>query len=134
MGRAATGYQPNRWEMSSRSYAGDRVVVAWLQGEWELDTVTESTLRYLASVTTPATRHLVLDLSGVSFMASRSLSCLLWVHRGGTVATGELHLTGVDGNRTAARVIDLTGLRSVFDIRPDLDELLAELGAMSVAR
>ena len=127
-------YQPNRWEMSSRSYSDHRVVVAWLQGEWELDTVTESTLQYLTSVTTPATRHLVLDLSGVTFMASRSLSCLLWIHRGGLTARGELHLTGVDGNRTAARVIDLTGLRRVFDIRPDLRALLAELDALSVAR
>ena len=115
--------------MRTRAYAAGRVVVVWLGGEWDMSAETTATLEFLASATSSATRHLVVDLSGMLFMGSFSLSCLIYVNRGEPRIGGALHLTGVDGNRVAARIIDLTGVRPLFDIRPDLDELLVELGA-----
>ena len=116
-------------DVSTTSYAADAVVVVRFVGEWDLLVDTASATRYLASVTGPRTRHVIIDLAGLTFMGSYALYCLLSAQHNRDGISGTLHLTGVDGNRLIARVIDLTGLRTVFDVRPDLDDLLGELGA-----
>lgn len=119
---------PAELDVSTTSYAADAVVVVRFTGEWDLLVDSTAATRYLASVTTPRTRHVIVDLSGLTFMGSYALYCLLTAQQNRDGISGTLHLTGVDGNRLIARVIDLTGLRAVFDVRPDLDDLLTELG------
>ena len=114
-------------DVSTTSYDEGAVVVVRFVGEWDLLVDSAAATRYLASATTPRTRHVVVDLAGLTFMGSYALHCLLGAQRNRGGIHGALHVTGVDGNRLIARVIDLTGLRAVFDVRPDLDALLAEL-------
>jgi anti-sigma B factor antagonist len=115
-------------DVSTTSYDGGAVVVVRFVGEWDLLVDSTAATRYLASATTPRTRHVVVDLAGLTFMGSYALYCLLSAKQNRDGVHGALHVTGVDGNRLIARVIDLTGLREVFDVRPDLDALLAVLG------
>ena len=115
-------------DVSAISYAADAVVVVRFAGEWDLLVDSAAATQYLASVTTPDTRHVIVDLSALTFMGSYALYCLLNAQHNRDGISGVLHLTGVDGNRLIARVIDLTGLRAVFDVRPDLGDLLTELG------
>lgn len=105
---------------------GDGVIVIDVVGE--LDMVTVPELRtYLAQKTARGPRHLVLDLAGVSFLASYGLGLLLASHQGRHDIRGELHLTGVTTNRAEQRVLDLTCTTPRFDIHDDRDELLRNL-------
>ena len=102
------------------------MIVISVVGDLDMETVPE--LRaYLADRTAPGPSHLVLDLSGVSFLSSHGLSLLIEAYEGHSGSHGELHLTGVSANRAVERVLDLTGMTSVFDIHDDRDELLREL-------
>jgi anti-anti-sigma regulatory factor len=45
---------------------------------------------------------------------------------------GQLHLTGVSGNRPVQRALDLTGLTTLFDVQADQDQLLHTLGKPAI--
>ena len=102
-------------------------MAVWLRGEWDGNPVTDRTVEFVASATTPATEHLMVDLSGVTYMGSPGLSCLVQLHRRQVRGHEQLHLSGVDNNRAVALVIEITGLRSLFTIGPEVDQLVAEL-------
>ncbi len=105
---------------------GNDVIVVAVAGE--LDLATAPRMRaYLVDETAPRPAHLVLDLSGVTFMASAGIRLLLEARGGSDEIHGELHLTGVTTNPRVRRVLQLTGLLAAFDIHDDEDELLHRL-------
>ncbi|MGW1764194.1 STAS domain-containing protein [Streptomyces sp. NPDC002073] len=63
-------------------------------------------------------RTLALDLSAVTHMDSSGLNMLLTLRNRARAEHGVLHLCGVP--RQALRVLDLTGTRSLFNLRPCL--------------
>ncbi len=105
---------------------GNDVIVVSVAGE--LDLATAPQLRaYLVDKTASRPAHLVLDLGGVTFMASAGIRLLIEAHSGSDGIHGELHLTGVTTNPRVRRVLQLTGLLAEFDIHDDEDELLHRL-------
>ena len=103
------------------------VVQVRLIGELDLATAPDVTthLRYL---TADGVRHLVLDLTPVTFMASPGISMLVTAL---AEASGidRVHLVGVANNDYVRRVLDITGVRERFADHEDLDGLLRALDA-----
>lgn len=102
------------------------MVLVEIGGEVDIATVPEARCR-LAGATAHGPEHLVVDLSGVTFMSSHGISLLVGALRHEDSVQGTLHLVGVDGNRAVERLLDLTGMRKVFDVHPDLAALLRDL-------
>ena len=88
---------------------------------------------FLAQATATGPRHLILDLSGVEFLASSGLALLIAVSYGDDGIQGRLHLLGVTGNRRVERPLAAVALLDMFDIAPDIDTLLAELDSVEPA-
>lgn len=63
-------------------------------------------------------RTLALDLSALTYMDSSGLDMLLTLRNRARTEYGVLHLYGVP--RQALRVLDLTGTRGLFTLRPCL--------------
>jgi anti-sigma B factor antagonist len=115
-------------DLSCRQAANDVIAVAVVG---EPDTGTAPQLRaYLAEKTARRPTHVVLDLSGVTFLASHGIALLTEAREGRDGIHGELHLTGVTANRSVERVLDLMGLTPRFDIHDDEDELLRRLAVV----
>ncbi len=94
----------------------------------ELDMVTAPQARaYLHDKTAARPAHVVLDLAGVRFMGSHGVSLLVDAHEGRDGLHGQLHLTGVSGNRPVQRTLDVTGLTPLFDVHDDQHQLLRTL-------
>jgi anti-anti-sigma factor len=91
---------------------GDRAVVS-VGGEVDLETASR-----LGAHTLDAMRevspHLVLDLSGVTFMDSTGLKVLLSLHRRAEAAGGTLAIAGA--SRSVRKVLSLTGLDQAFSV------------------
>ncbi len=105
---------------------GDNVIVVSVAGE--LDLATAPQLRaYLVDNTASRPAHLVLDLSGVTFLASNGIRLLIEARDGSDEIRGELHLTGVGTNPRVRRVLQVTGLLAAFDIHADAADLLRRL-------
>lgn len=105
---------------------GDDVVVIAMTGE--LDMVTAPQARaYVQDKTAARPRHVVLDLAGVRFMGSHGVSLLVDARDQREGLHGQLHLTGVSGNRPVQRALDVTGLTPLFDVEADQDQLLRTL-------
>ncbi len=112
-------------DLRCRQVGGDVVVVS-VGGE--LDLATAPQLRdYLVDNTASRPAHLVLDLSAVTFLASRGISLLIEARNGSDGIHGELHLTGATTNPRVHRVLHITGLLAEFDIHDDADDLLHRL-------
>ena len=98
----------------------DRAVVA-VAGD--VDMHTEGQLRDgLTRLSQPPGRQLVLDLSGVGFMASAGVAVLLEMSAriqggGGTLVLASVH-------PMVARVLSLTGADQLISIRPTVDDAL----------
>jgi anti-sigma B factor antagonist len=102
------------------------VVVVEIAGE--LDMVTAPRVSaYLAEHSAGRPEHLVLDLSGVTFLASHGMRTLVDALANRGEVHGTVHLVGVAGNRGVERVLDLVGLTKVFRIHQSLPELLRTL-------
>jgi anti-sigma B factor antagonist len=113
------------FRLSCRRAGADVVVVA-MAGE--LDYATEPRARaYLVECTATHPRHLVLDMSEVTFLPSQGLHLLMAAHLNEDRIRGALHLVGVTGNRPVEHVLGLVGMAAVLDIHPDLPALLGEL-------
>ncbi len=82
---------------------------------------------YLQDKTAARPRHVVLDLAGVRFMGSHGVSLLVDAHGEREGLHGQLHLTGVSGNRPVQRALEVTGLTPLLDIQDDQDQLLRTL-------
>jgi anti-sigma B factor antagonist len=105
---------------------GDHTVVVSVTGELDMATVPQLGA-YLRDKTASHPAHLVLDLSGVAFLASSGVGLLMAAHDGQDGVHGELHLTGVAANRAVYHVMEVAGVLARFDIHDDEDDLLRRL-------
>lgn len=105
-------------DLSTRP-SGDRAVVT-VAGEVDLETAAQLGDHALAAVRN-VSPHLVLDLSGVTFMDSTGLKVLLSIQRRTEVAQGSLAVVGTA--RSVRRILTLTGLDQTFALYDTLDEV-----------
>lgn len=90
----------------------------------ELDIHSSPELRaVLVGVLDGGATTLVLDLSGVAFMDSSGLSVLVVAHKRLGAFGGRLQLVGVNG--VVARLLSVTGLTRVFDVRDEAGLIVA---------
>jgi anti-anti-sigma factor len=59
--------------------------------------------------------RLTVDLSNVTFLASAGLSVLMYAHAEAQRAGVQLSLTGVENNRLVRRVLEVTGMMTMFN-------------------
>jgi anti-anti-sigma factor len=111
------------FRISARQVDRDILLVA-VAGDLDVLTVAQTTT-FLTRTAESAPRHLILDLSEVTFLTSSGIGLLIAVSENGTY--GRLHLLGVLDNRSVQRPLASVGLLGLFDIAPDLDTLLAQL-------
>ena len=103
-------------DLSTRGY-GDHAVVS-VGGEVDLETATrlgDAALEALRELSP----HLVLDLSGVSFMDSTGLKVLLSLQRSAALAGGSLTVAGA--TRPVRRILTLTGLDQTLQLVDAVD-------------
>jgi anti-anti-sigma factor len=95
----------------------------------ELDIATAPLLaEYLREHSADRPAELVLDLSAVTLLAATGVGMIVRAAHNHDGVHGRLHLTGVTGNRPVQRVLDLTGVAALVDVRPSVVALLEELG------
>ena len=104
------------------------IVLATIAGDLDLQTVPQATA-FLTHATATTPRHLILDLSDVTFLASSGISLLIAARSQGDGIHGRLHLIGVNDNLPVERPLTMVGMLDSFDVAPDLDTLLAGLRA-----
>jgi anti-sigma B factor antagonist len=109
-------------------HVADEVVLVAIAGDLDVETVPQATA-FLARATATGPQHLILDLSGVEFMASSGLALLITARANEEDIRGYLHLLGVIGNRAVERPLAAVALLDLFDIGTDLDTMLADLDA-----
>ena len=97
----------------------DRAVVT-VGGEVDLETSPQLGDHVLAALQ-DVSPHVVLDLTGVTFMDSTGLKVLLSIQRRADRAGGSFALAGV--GRTVAKVLALTGLDQTFAIYDTLADV-----------
>lgn len=66
-------------------------------------------------------RSVVLDLSGVTFLASRGIAALVRVQRAADDADAALTVVTGPGNRAVLRPLQITAVDSLFRLVPDVD-------------
>jgi anti-sigma B factor antagonist len=94
----------------------------------ELDYLTAPRVsEYLADQSFDRPAHLVLDLSGVTLLASHGMRMLVDALANRDGVHGALQLVGVVGNRHVQRMLDLVGLTKELRIHESLPELLRAL-------
>jgi anti-anti-sigma factor len=100
---------------------GGGVACAVLTGRFDSDgaAVVDPGLRKLASVTD----HLIVDLSGVSFLASLGLRTLVVCAR--TVATRGGRMAISAPQPAVGRVLAVSGLDNILKVKPSIDAALA---------
>ena len=103
----------------------DRAVVT-VGGEVDLETAPQLGDHVLAALQ-DVSPHVVLDLTGVTFMDSTGLKVLLSIQRRADLAGGSFALAGV--GRTVAKVLALTGLDQTFAIYDTLADVPQPAGA-----
>jgi anti-anti-sigma factor len=105
---------------------GTHAVLVEILGELDVQTAPHAKA-FLTQATATPPRHLILDLTGVRFMASAGIALLLAAQSGQDGINGRLHLLGVTGNHPVERPLALVGLLDRFDIALDREALLATL-------
>src|SRR6476620_9099456 len=115
------------FRISARQVDPD-IVLATIAGDLDLQTVPQATA-FLTHATATPPRHLILDLSEVTFLASSGISLLIAARSEGDGIHGRLHLIGVNDNLPVERPLTMVGMLDSFDVAPDLDTLLAGLRA-----
>lgn len=105
------------------------VVLVEIVGDLDMHTVPQA-MAFLTQATAATPRHLIIDLSGVTFLGSSGLALLIAAQSGHDGIHGRLHLLGVIGNHPVERPLDLVGLLERFEVATDLDSLLARLGTI----
>jgi anti-sigma B factor antagonist len=97
----------------------DDLAVVTVGGEVDLDTASQ-----LGDVALDAVRdtspHVVLDLTGVTFMDSTGLKVLLAIQRRADLAGGSFGVAGP--SRSVRKILALTGLDQTFAIYDTVDE------------
>jgi anti-sigma B factor antagonist len=110
-------------------HVADNVLLVAIAGDLDFETAPQAT-EFLAQATATGPEHLILDLTGVEFMASSGLALLITARANEEGIRGYLHLLGVTGNRAVERPLAAVALLDLFDIGTDLDTLLADLDAV----
>jgi anti-sigma B factor antagonist len=85
----------------------------------EVDLATSPELRAALDAAIAASSQLVLDLSQVTFLDSTGLGVLVQAHQRALEDGSQLRLVVVESN--VRRVIDVTGLDTVFSLHESLD-------------
>ena len=104
------------------------VVLVEIVGDLDVQTV-EQAKAFLTQVTAMTPRHLIVDLSGVTFLSSSGMALLIAAQSGRDGIHGRLRLIGVLGNHPVERPLGLIGLLDQFEVAADLPTLMAELDA-----
>ncbi len=112
------------FKISARQVDPDILLVV-IAGDLDVLTVAQTTTFLTQTATASTPRHLILDLSEVTFLTSSGIGLLSAANEYGTY--GRLHLLGVLDNRSVQRPLASVALLGLFDIAPDLDTLLARL-------
>lgn len=102
----------------STSQVGDLAVVT-VGGEVDLDTASQLGDHALDAVR-DVSPHVLLDLTGVTFMDSTGLKVLLAVQRRAELAGGSFGVAGP--SRSVRKILALTGLDQTFAIYETVDE------------
>jgi anti-anti-sigma factor len=93
------------FRISAQQVDPDIVLVA-IAGELDVVTVLQTTT-FLTQATAVTPRHLILDLSGVTFLTSSGIGML--IAAGDDPIHGQLHLLGVTDNRPVQRPLASAG-------------------------
>lgn len=111
--------------LSLRHEVVDRSVVVHAAGEVDHDTAPRLARELVAAgqEASPA-RPLVLDMTGISFIASAALAVLIEHHKRLREAGHELRV--VTGNPKVARALDRTGLLQLLSAYDTLEKALAD--------
>jgi anti-anti-sigma factor len=115
--------EPTELATASTAHRGGTPVVR-VTGEIDLATVPKIA-KHLHSELDEGPRSLVVDLSGVDFLASAGLAMLLELHQHASRVGGALVV--VAAHRAVLRPLRSTGMGSLFDLRPDLDSALRDV-------
>lgn len=107
-------------DVSTRQ-VGERAVVR-AAGEVDLETAPRLGDQALDALRT-VSPHLVLDLSGVTFMDSTGLKVLLSIQRRADLAGGSLVIAAA--SRSVRRILGLTGLDQTFRLQDSVEEATA---------
>lgn len=105
-------------DLSTRASA-DRAVVA-VAGEVDLETASQLGDHALEALHT-VSPHIVLDLSGVTFMDSTGLKVLLTIQRRADLAGGSFAVAGA--SRSVRKILTLTGLDQAFPLHDSVEDL-----------
>ncbi|MBV8344129.1 MAG: STAS domain-containing protein [Candidatus Eremiobacteraeota bacterium] len=106
---------------------GGNTLVFRLRGS--LDLATAPTVRAaLSDATEKGSRHLLVDLSQLEFLDSTGLGVLIGAHRRAAERGGSLRLVVLDG--PISRLLNITGLISVFAVYHSLDDAKGERGRL----
>jgi anti-sigma B factor antagonist len=98
--------------------------VTLVEVDGEVDTLTAPRLEAdVADALDGASGAVVVDLTGVTFLASSGLAVLIHGARRATASGGRLHV--VAASRAVTRPITVTGADALFDTHADLDSALA---------
>jgi len=92
-----------------------------LQGELDLAVGSELQGDVIRLLPAGEARTIAIDLSGVTFIDSTVIGILAMAHKRAARSGGHLALVGATGR--IVRVLDLTGLSTVLDVRPSLADL-----------
>jgi len=102
--------------VSSRSQ-GDHIVLA-LAGEIDLYTAPRLQSELTSALSASKQAQIVVDMSAVEFCDSTGMNVLLAAHRAATERGGELTLAAP--RPSVRKILEVTGLQSVFTIHDDL--------------
>lgn len=110
------------WSVAARGRPSFRVEIARPEREvvvvivsGDIDVESQEGLVRQASAQVHRCRHLVLDLSGVGFLAASGVSALMEIERRTRAADVELRIVGVTG-RPIARPLEVLGLTDLLPI------------------
>ncbi len=92
-----------------------------LEGELDLGVGAELQRDVIQLLPAEEKRALAIDLSGVTFIDSTVIGILAMAHKRAGRAGGVMALVGVSGR--VERVLQLTGMMTILDVRPSLDDL-----------
>jgi anti-sigma B factor antagonist len=112
------------FSVRTEQLAGDAYLIA-LTGEVDLYTAPEFKQELLDAIAKGA-KHVVVDLSGTTFIDSTTLGVLV----GGVkrLRTNDGQLSLICSDRNITKIFEITGLDRVFTIHATRDEAVAALG------
>jgi anti-anti-sigma factor len=112
----------------SSSMIGRQALAVRVDGELDLYTAPE--VHQALAAIPAAVRHVLVDLTGLSFMDSAGMATLLGGARRLAKHSGTMTL--VVGDRSVLRALEITGVEKYFEIRDDYDAAAREFVALTL--